>query len=284
MIRLGFLVFCLLSSIHVYAAKNITVADPSSIQTNPAITSSKEVYWSEFLENCTSRAEIDDQLAHKCGINLSDPQEAWLFMSKIEPIITTKGEFEKTTDYKERFSMSLQKWNGLHVVFKAINYKVKYNPDTETVSISASGSYDKDVMIIPLSWNSRKTGTYDASNSFGATVQVEESSISEKSIKDIDYVDELVNIKFPMSIDEAKNNLDDIEIAYEVELVLRPNQLTNRLDYQDLTYERNKPTLNSPKDKSYYHCFYFVRVNKAIVLNKKNGKVYFVARKYQSKI
>lgn len=265
-------------SVDVFAEKKLK---KSSVDPKP--TSVVDV--AQFIKNCISSAEIDEKLAHKCAINL-DTEIGQEVFSQIKPIYSPQGKFEKSTEYNQRINESLNKWNGLHVIFEKNDPEVRYNQDDETLLINSDSSIvlisaakERNEMQTTIGIRTRDNSIYEASNSFGKVVQVEKRDLLVSDILDTNYVDNLMNnIKFSMSIENAKKNLDDIALAYEVELVLRHDK-DNVLNYRNFEYSEKKPTIDSPTDITFYRSIYFVRINKSIVFNKKTGEILAVVRR-----
>ena len=267
----------MLCSFDVFAAKKLK-------NNNLLVVPVPVVDVAEFIRNCTSMVEIDEKLAYKCSINFSNNAGKEIF-SQIEPNTSPQGKFEKRTEYDQRITESLAKWNGLHVIFQANHFDVlyrvlKYNQDSETLLIHIMSCCLKNATQINFFGERKNISTYEASNVFGRSLLVEKSDLLEYAIIDDDGhdSDKLLNIEIPMSIDDAKKDLENVAIGYEVKLVLRYNE-ENVLSYKSVRYQKLEPTISAPRDTTAFFTSYFVKINKVIVFNEKTGKVLAVARR-----
>lgn len=235
-----------------------------------------------FVSECTSMSEINEDKVLKCSIDLSTDIGKKRF-SQIEPHYVEKGEYEKKSEFDLRRAALYSKWQDKHVVFRAYdsddNQSIVYDSDAEVVQFKMNNN-DND-MKVHVGGTFKTLGTYRASNAFGASIIVTKTYSRQHYIYDDEFVG-FMDVEFSMPTNDAKKNFKNLIVLYDAVLELRPNSNGDGNDFYDSEYSELKPEIKAPYESEFYKYYYYVKIKKIMIVNKVSGKVLAIAKSNES--
>lgn len=275
----------------IFITAVILMVSPSGVYASKKIKKKtmEDTITNSFIEECTSKAGLSEDKAFKCSLDLSKDVDKLKFY-KFYPKGTVRGDFEKKSDFDLRCAAAYDKWEGRHVIFKAYNSNesIVYDRDAEIVRFSIENS--KDVKI-KVGEYFKVLGTYRASNAFGTSRIVTKTHSEKYYIYDNEFSG-FSDIEFPMLVDDAKKNLSNLIVLYEVVLELRPYKYLNdplfkllpssgdicSNDVEERDTTSFEPTMDAPYESEDYEFSFYVKIEKIMIVNKASGKVLATAR------